>query len=73
MGSQRVGHDFSLITGGFPDGSDGKNPICNVGDLGLIPGLGRSLGEGNGYPLKISWSGLGTHLNQISKSNSGMT
>ena len=28
--------------------------VCNAGDLGLIPGLGRSLGEGNGYPLQYS-------------------
>ena len=33
-------------------GSAGKESTCNVGDLGLIPGLGRSRGEGNGYPLQ---------------------
>jgi len=33
-------------------GSDGKESACNVGDLGLIPGLGRSPGEGNGNPLQ---------------------
>ena len=38
---------------GFPGDSDGKR-ICNVGDLGLIPGLGRSPGEGNGNPLQYS-------------------
>ena len=38
---------------GFPGGSDGKESACNVGDLGLIPGLGRS-GEGSGYPLQYS-------------------
>ena len=32
-----------------------KEPACNAGDLGLIPGLGRSPGEGNGYPLQYSW------------------
>ena len=37
---------------GFPGGSDGKESICNTGDLGSIPRLGRSLGEGNGYPLQ---------------------
>ena len=37
---------------GFPGGSDGKAPACNVGDPGLIPGLGRSPGEGNGNPLQ---------------------
>ena len=36
---------------GFPGDSDGKESACNVGDLGLIPGLGRSPGEGKGYPL----------------------
>ena len=36
---------------GFPDGSEGKASACNAGDLGSIPGLGRSSGEGNGNPL----------------------
>ena len=44
---------------GFPGGSAGKESYCNVGDLGSgdlgsIPGLGRSPGEGNGYPLQYS-------------------
>ena len=39
---------------GFPAGSAGKESACNVGDLGLIPGLGRSPGEENGYPLQYS-------------------
>ena len=39
---------------GFPGGSAGKESACNVGDLGSIPGLGRSPGEGNGYPLQYS-------------------
>ena len=38
----------------FPGGSDDKESACNVGDLDLIPGLGRSPGEGNGYPLQYS-------------------
>ena len=37
-----------------PGGSDGKQFACNVGDLGLIPGLGRSPEEGKGYPLQYS-------------------
>ena len=37
----------------FPCGSDGKESTCNVGDLGLIPGLGRYPGEGKGYPCSI--------------------
>ena len=41
-------------TYGFPGGSDGKVSACNVGDLGLIPGSGRSSGEGNGNPLQYS-------------------
>ena len=43
----------SLILG-FPGGSAGKDSSCNAGDLGLIPGLGRSTGEGIGYPLQYS-------------------
>ena len=39
---------------GFPYGSAGKESACNVGDLGSIPGLGRSPGEGKGYPLQYS-------------------
>ena len=39
---------------GFPSGSDGKESACNKGDLGLIPGLGRSPGEGNGNPLQYA-------------------
>ena len=38
----------------FPGGSDGKESACKVGNLGLIPGLGRSPGEENGYPLQNS-------------------
>ena len=37
-----------------PGDSAGKESACNAGDLGLIPGLGRSPGEGNGYPLQYS-------------------
>ena len=40
---------------GFPVGSDDKESTCNAGDVGLIPGLGRSPGEGNGYPLQYSY------------------
>ena len=36
----------------FPGGSDSKTSVYNAGDPGLIPGLGRSLGEGNGNPLQ---------------------
>ena len=39
---------------GFPDSSVDKESTCNAGDLGLIPGSGRSTGEGIGYPLQYS-------------------
>ena len=39
---------------GFPGGSGGKEPACIAGDLGLISGSGRYLGEGNGNPLQYS-------------------
>ena len=39
---------------GFPGGSDHKESVCSVGDLGSIPGSGRSPGEGNGNPLRYS-------------------
>ena len=38
----------------FPGDSDSKKSACNAGDTGLIPRLGRSSGEGNGYPLQYS-------------------
>ena len=43
---------------GFPGSSAGKESICNAGDPGSIPRLGRSPGEGNGYPLQYSWASL---------------
>ena len=42
---------------GFPGGSDGKVSACSAGDPGLIPGLGRSPGEGNDNPLQYSCLG----------------
>ena len=39
---------------GFPYGTAGKESVCNAGDLGSIPKLGRSPGEGKGYPLQYS-------------------
>ena len=41
---------------------DGKESACNAGDPGSIPGLGRSLGEGIGYPLQYSWASLVAQL-----------
>ena len=43
-----------MLYQGFTGGSDGKESACNVGDLGLIPGLGRSLGGGHDNPLQYS-------------------
>ena len=43
---------------GFSGGSAGKESTCNAGDPGSIPGLGRSAGEGIGYPLQYSWASL---------------
>ena len=40
---------------GFPSSSAGNESACNAGDLALIPGLGRSTGEGKGYPLQYSF------------------
>ena len=48
---------------GFPGGSDSKESACNAGDLGSIPGLGRYLGEGKGYPLQ--YSGLDNSMDCI--------
>ena len=39
---------------GYPGALDGEDSACNAGDLGLIPGSGRPLGEGNGNPLQYS-------------------
>ena len=40
---------------GFPDSSFGNESACNAGDPSLTPGLGRSAGEGIGYPFQYSW------------------
>ena len=58
MELQRVGHDRVTLTLGFPHSSAGKESACNAGDPGLIPGSGRSTGEGVGYPLQYSWASL---------------
>ena len=47
----------------FPHGSTGRESACNVGNLGSVPGLGRSLGEGKGYP--VQYSGLENSINCI--------
>ena len=58
----------------FPGGSAGKESALNARDLGLIPGLGRSPGQGNGYPLQ--YSGLESSVDCIvhgGHNNSDMT
>ena len=50
---QREMNNLTVLVG-FPGGSAGKESTCNAGDMGSIPGLGRSSGEGNGYPLQYS-------------------
>ena len=47
---------------GAPDSSVDKESACNAGDPSLIPGSGRSPGEGIGYPLQYSWASLVTQL-----------
>ena len=47
---------------GFPGSSASKESSCNIGDPGLIPGLGRSTGEGIGYPFQYSWASLVAQL-----------
>ena len=57
------------ISKGFPHSSIGKEPACSAGDPGSIPGLGRSAGEGIGYPLRYIWASL---LVQLVKSPPAM-
>ena len=47
---------------GFPDSSVGIESAFNAGDPGLIPGSGRSVGKGIGYPLQYSWASLVAQL-----------
>ena len=47
--------DHMKVLQGFLVGSDGKESACNAGDPSLIPGMGRSPGEGNGHPLQYSY------------------
>ena len=51
---EKVLHVWTLLSLGFSGGPAGKESTCNAGDLHSIPGLGRSPGEGNGYPLQYS-------------------
>ena len=56
-------HCYSLKLMGCPDGPAGKESTCSVGDLGSIPGLGKSPGEGKNYPLQ--YSGLENSMDWI--------
>ena len=55
----KIGQTF---TRGFPGISAGKESACNAGDPGLIPGSGRSPGEGIGYLFQYSWASLVAQL-----------
>ena len=55
----------------FPHSSVGKEFACNAGDPSLIPGSGRSPGEGIGYPLQCSWASLVAQLVKDSACNAG--
>ena len=61
----------AIPTGGFPGGSAGKESACNVGDLGSVPGLGRSPGEKSGYPLQ--YSGLENSMDSTGRKESDTT
>ena len=54
--------NIAIVTLGFPNSSVGKESTFNAGDPGSIPGLGRSAGEGIGYPLQYSWASLVAQL-----------
>ena len=68
------------VNRGFPGGSDGKESACSAGDPGLIPGLGRSPGEGNGNPLQYPCLENPTHggawqpaVHGVTKSQTGVS
>ena len=63
---------WPLIALGFPDSSVGKESTCKAGDPCSIPGLGRSPGEGIGYPFQYSWASLVSQLaGKVSTCNAG--
>ena len=59
---------------GFPGSSAAKESACSVGDLGSIPGLGRSPGEGKGYPLQYSGleNSMDCIVHVVTKSRTGL-
>ena len=66
---------WDLPGSGFPGGSAGKESACKAGDLGSTPGLGRSPGEGKGYPLRYSGleNSLGCVVRGVAKSWTGLS
>ena len=67
MFRRRMSLYYKYISIGLLGGSDDKESTCNVGDQGLIHGLGRYPGKGNGYPLQYSWLELDYKLKCIYK------
>ena len=61
-GQSRKSIHGARLNKGFPDSSAGQESTRNAGDLGSIPGSGRSTGEGTGYPFQYSWASLGAQL-----------
>ena len=55
---ENIEQSDTSIADGFPDSSVEKESACNAGDPSLIPGLGRSSGEGIGYLFQYSWASL---------------
>ena len=53
---------MNALANSFPGSSVGKESACNPGDSGSSPGLGRSAGEGIGYPFQCSWASLVAQL-----------
>ena len=66
--SQCRRHGFDPWSGDYPCGLAGKESTCNTGDLGSIPGLGRSPGEGKGYPLQYSGLENSKDIHGVAKS-----
>ena len=60
--TKKLGEGFNTHIQGFPCSSVSKESACSAGDPGSIPGLGRSAGEGIGYPLQYSWASLVAQL-----------
>ena len=64
-------HLMTLVASDFPGSSVGKESACNARDPCLIPGPGRSTGEGIGYPLQYSWASVCGSAGKESTCNAG--